>query len=175
MACARIQLSVECHPYLPVDVRGCQRSYGRNMTNSTKHLRIAGAVLATGGLLWVAKFVVIAATDGALSGLPDLATSVLYVSAVTLMPLGMAGVGLALLTRHHVMLKLAGAVGGIVAWVISYIVIERIAQAAVGDTDPVWLGDEIGIVATGAVLMTAGLLLARRPSRRVHHEVAASA
>lgn len=67
-----------------------------------------------------------------------------------------------------------GALGGLVAWAASYLAIEGIAQAIVGDTDPVWLGEEIGIVATGAILMAVGLLIARPSSTRSYAEVAAS-
>lgn len=142
------------------------------MNTSSKVFRLAAAALAAGGFCWVVKFVVIAATDGAVSGTPELATSVLYITAVTLMAAGMAGLGFALLSGRHIALGVAGAVVGLVAWVLSYMVIEGIAQAIVGDTDPVWLGDEIGIVATGAVLMTVGLLLLRRPLAGTHGDVA---
>ena len=130
------------------------------MNTSSKLFRLSAAVLAAGGFCWVVKFVVIAASDGAVSGMPNTATAILYISAVTLMALGMAGLGVALLSGRHVALRALGAVGGLVAWWISYMVIEGIAKAIVGDTDPAWLGEEIGIVATGAVLMTVGLLLA---------------
>jgi hypothetical protein len=144
------------------------------MNTSSKLFRLSAAVLAAGGFCWVVKFVVIAATDGAVSGMPDTATAILYISAVALMALGLAGLGVALLAGRHVVLRILGAVGGLVAWVISYMVIEGIAKAIVGDTDPVWLGEEIGIVATGAVLMTIGLLLARPSSTRSYAEVAGS-
>ncbi len=144
------------------------------MNTSSKLLRPSAAVLASGGLCWVVKFVVIAATDGATSGPADTATAVLYITAVALMALGMAGLAVALLSGRHVALRVLGALAGVVAWVVSYMVIEGIAQAIVGDTDPVWLGDEIGIVATGAILMAVGLLLARPSSTRSYAEVAAS-
>lgn len=131
------------------------------MNTSTKLFRSSAAALAAGGFAWVVKFVVIAATDGATSGLADAATGVLYITAVTLMALGMAGLGTALLADRHVLLRPLGALGGLVAWWLSYMVIESISQAIAGDTDPVWLGEEIGIVATGAVLMAFGLLLLR--------------
>jgi hypothetical protein len=131
------------------------------MNTSSKSFRLAAAVLAAGGLCWVVKFVVIAATDGALSGMPDTVTGLLYMTAVALMALGMVGLGVALVSGRHLVLRVAGALGGMVAWWLSYVVIEAIAQAIVGDTDPIWLGEEIGIVATGAILMTIGLLLAR--------------
>lgn len=142
------------------------------MNTSSKPFRFSAAVLAAGGLCWVVKFVVIAATDGAVSGMPDTATAFLYISAVALMATGMAGLAVAMLARRHILLRVIGAVTGLVAWVVSYMVIEGIATAIVGDTDPVWLGEEIGIVATGAVLMTLGLLLARPSSTRLHAEVA---
>jgi len=142
------------------------------MNTSSKLFRLSAAALAAGGFCWVAKFVVIAATDGAVSGTPEAATPILYISAVTLMALGMASLGVALLAGRHVALRVAGAVGGLVAWAISYQVIEGIAMAIVGDTDPAWLGEEIGIVATGAVLMTIGLLLARPRSARAYADVA---
>lgn len=131
------------------------------MNTSSNLFRISAASLAAGGFCWVAKFVVIAATDGATSGLPDTATAILYITAVTLMAAGLAGLGVAVLTGRHVAIRAIGAVGGLIAWVVSYMVLEGIAQSIAGDTDPVWLGDEIGIVTTGAVLMTVGLLLLR--------------
>lgn len=133
------------------------------MNTSSKSFRTSAAVLAAGGLCWVAKFVVIAATDGATTGTADTVTAVLYLSAVALMCLGLAGLGASLLRGRHVVLRVLGALGGLVAWVLTYLVVEGIAQAVVGETDPAWLGEEIGIVLTGALMMTVGLLL-RRPT-----------
>jgi hypothetical protein len=134
------------------------------MNTTSKHYRLSAAVLAAGGFCWVVKFVVIAATDGAVSGMADMATAVLYLGAVLLMVLGSASLAVALLSRRHVALRIAGAIGGLIGWAVAYSLIEGVAKALVGDTDPVWLGEEIGIVATGAVLMTLGLLLFRRPA-----------
>ncbi len=131
------------------------------MNTSSKLFRPSAIALAIGGACWVLKFVVIAATDGALSGLPATATSILYIGAVSLMASGMAGLSVAVLAGRHVAIRVVGAVGGLVAWVLTYMVVEGVAQALTGDTDPAWLGEEIGIVATGAVLMTLGLLLLR--------------
>lgn len=131
------------------------------MNTSSKLFRLSAATLAAGGLCWVIKFVVIAATDGAVSGAADTAAGVFYIAAVALMAGGLAGLGVALLAGRHPALRVLGGLGGLVTWVVSYMVIEGIAKAALGDTDPVWLGEEIGIVATGAILMTLGLLLVR--------------
>lgn len=134
------------------------------MNTTSKHYRLSAAVLAAGGFCWVVKFVVIAATDGAVSGTADTATAALYIGAVLLMVLGSASLAVALLSGRHVALRIAGAIGGLVGWAVGYSVIEVVAKAVVGTTDPAWLGEEIGIVATGAVLMTLGLLLFRRPT-----------
>lgn len=129
--------------------------------NESKLFRPAAIALAVGGLLWVIKFVVIAATDGADSGFPDTATSILYISAVSLMALGLAGLGVAALIGRHPVIRALGVPAGLVTWVVSYIVIETVAQSVAGDAGPGWLSEEIGIVTTGAVLMTVGLLLVR--------------
>lgn len=142
------------------------------MNTSSKLFRVSAAGLAAGGLCWVAKFVVIAATDGATSGVPDTATAILYITAVTLMALGLAGLGVALLAPRHPLLGVVGFVGGLVTWVLSYVLIETVAQAVTGDAGPVWLEEEVGIVVTGAVLMTVGLLLLRTRGGEVHSDVA---
>ena len=131
------------------------------MNTSSTSFHRAAAVLAAGGLCWVLKFIVIAASGGALSGAPATMASVLYITAVLLMVLGMAGLGATLLAGRHLALQVLGFIGGVVGWVLSYVVIETIAQSLVGATDPVWVGEEVGIVATGAILMTVGLMLAR--------------
>jgi hypothetical protein len=131
------------------------------MNTSTKLYRLAAAVLAAGGFCWVAKFVVIAATDGATSGAPDTITSILYITAVSLMVLGLVGLGVAVTAGRHVALRILGGVAGLVTWVVSYMVVDAVAKAIAGDSGPSWLEDEVGIVATGAILMTVGLLLAR--------------
>jgi hypothetical protein len=131
------------------------------MTTSSKLLRRSAAVLATGGFLWVTKFVVIAATDGATSGAPNTITSVLYLSAVALMVLGLAGVGVGLMSGRHVALRICGGVVGALSWIVTYVVVDGVSKAVAGDAGPTWLSDEIGIVTTGAVLMTIGLALAK--------------
>ena len=136
------------------------------MDTSSKLFRTSAAVISVGGLCWVIKFVVIAATDGALTGAPDAVTGVLYLAGVALMALGLAGLGVAVLSGRHPLVRVLAAAGGLVLWAVSYTVIEGVAQSIVGDTEPVWLGEEIGILLTGAVLMTLGLLMVRRRSGR---------
>jgi hypothetical protein len=142
------------------------------MNTSTKFFRISAAVLAAGGLCWVIKFVVIAATDGARSGAPDAITAILYLAAVVLMAGGLAALGVVALAGRHLALRILGGFGGPVLWALTYSVVEGVAQGVVGETDPVWVGEEIGIVLTGAVLMTVGLMLARPRGGRVEPALA---
>jgi hypothetical protein len=144
------------------------------MNTFSKLFRLSAAALAGGGFCWVVKFVVIAATDGAVSGWADTTTGILYLTAVTLMALGLAGLGVALVAGRHPVLRAVGALGGLVTWWPTYLVVETVAQAVAGDSGPSWMHDEIGIVTTGAVLMTVGLLLARPSAERTYDEVAAS-
>ncbi len=137
------------------------------MNTSTKLYRLAAAVLAAGGFCWVLKFVVIAASDGATSGAPDTITGILYILAVSLMVLGLIGLGVAVTAGRHVVLRVLGGIAGLVSWVVSYMVVEGVAKAVAGDSGPSWLEDEVGIVTTGAVLMTVGLLLARSKEPRI--------
>jgi hypothetical protein len=137
------------------------------MNTSSKSFRTSAALLAAGGLCWVVKFVVIAGTDGALTGAPDTVAGVFYLAGVGLMALGLAGLGFSLFSSRHLVLRVLAAGAGLVTWWVTYMLIETVARSIVGDTDPVWLGEEVGIVSTGAVLMTLGLLLARpRADRR---------
>lgn len=130
------------------------------MTN-TAFLSRAAAVLAAGGLAWLAKMAVITTTDGAVSGTGSAAASVFYLLGLGLMAGGLAGVAVALTARRPVAVRAIGALGGLVAFVVVYSVLDGIAKSLVGDAGPAWMPDEAGILTTGAVLMAAGLLTAR--------------
>jgi hypothetical protein len=135
------------------------------MTNTTL-LQRSSIVLAAGGLAWLAKMAVIAATDGAEGGTGSAVASVFYLLGVGLMPVGLAGVAVALAAGRHLVLRVVAGIAGFLSFFVSYVVLEGIAKAIVGDTGPTWLGDEVGILVTGGVLMTAGLLAAQRAQLR---------
>jgi hypothetical protein len=137
------------------------------MTNTTLLQRFS-IVLAAGGLAWLAKMAVIGATDGAEAGTGSAAATVFYLLGVALMPVGLAGVAAALAAGRHLVLRVVAGIAGFLSFFASYLVLEGIAQAIVGDTRPAWLGDEVGILVTGVVLMTAGLLAAQRSQLRRH-------
>jgi hypothetical protein len=129
------------------------------MTTNTLLPR-AAAVLAAGGLAWLAKMAVITATDGAVS---DGATtaSVFYLLGVVLMPVGLAGVAVALTARRHLVIRALAGLGGLLAFFVLYVLLDGVAKGLVGDAGPSWLPDEAGILATGMALAAAGLLTAR--------------
>lgn len=133
---------------------------------ATSFLARAAAVLAAGGGAWLAKMAVIAATDGAVSGAGSTAASVFYLLGVALMAAGLAAVAVALTAGRNVVIRAAAGVVGLVSFFVVYVVVENIAKAIAGNAGPSWLEDEVGILATGAVLMTAGLLIARRATVR---------
>lgn len=135
------------------------------MTNTTLLQRFS-IVLAAGGLAWLAKMAAIAATDGAEAGTGSAAATVSYLLGVALMPTGLAGVAVALAAGRHLVLRVVAGIAGFLSFFVSYVALEGIAQAIVGDTRPAWLGDEVGILVTGVVLMTAGLLAAQRAQLR---------
>lgn len=149
-------------------------SYGRRMNSTTlsatslptSFLSRAALVLAAGGFAWLAKMAVITVTDGAVSGAGETTASAFYLLGVALMAVGLAAVAVALTSGRHVALRVVAGVVGLVSFFVIYVVVESIAQAIAGDAGPSWMADEVGILATGAVLMSAGLLIARRAAVR---------
>lgn len=132
----------------------------------TSLLARAALVLAAGGFAWLAKMAVITATDGAVDGAASSTAGVFYLMGVALMAAGLAGVAVALTAGRHVALRVAAGVAGFTSFFVIYVMLESIAQAVAGDAGPSWMADEVGILATGAALMAAGLLIARRATVR---------
>lgn len=118
-------------------------------------------VIAAGGIAWLAKVAVIAASDGATSGFPDAATGVLYLAGVALMTLGLAGAAVALTAGRHAVLRALAGLAGIAGWGVLYVALEAPARSLVADAGPAWLGDEVGILVTAAVVTAAALAALR--------------
>jgi hypothetical protein len=138
--------------------RGGARTFA--VMTTTTLLPRAAAVLAAGGLAWLAKMAVITATDGAVAD-GATAAGVFYLLGVVLMPAGLAGVAVALTAGRHGAIRGAAAVGGLFSFFVLFVALEGVAKGLVGDAGPSWLQDEAGILVTGAVLMGGGLLAAR--------------
>ena len=130
----------------------------RAMTNS---IRTFGIIAAAGGAAWVTKFLVIAATGGAETGIADTATAVLYILAVLLMAIGAACVTLRAARGRGKLATVAAFVAAPFLFILSYMLLDAIAKPLVGDAGPSWLGDEAGIVLTGVVWLATGLASTR--------------
>jgi hypothetical protein len=119
-------------------------------------------VFALGGALWVLKVVFITLNDAMGRGIDALPVPVLYLSAILLMVVGATAVGIAVFRRFPWWAQLLGAVAAIVALWLLYIVLDGILKPALEGVGPSWLHEELGILATGAICLIGGVLLARR-------------
>ena len=118
-------------------------------------------VFALGGALWVLKVVFITLNDALGRDADALPVPVLYLSAVLLMVLGATAVGIALLRRFPWWAQLVGAVAAVIALWALYMVLDGILKPTFEGTGPSWLHEELGILATGAICLVGGVLLAR--------------
>jgi hypothetical protein len=123
-------------------------------------------VFAVGGALWVLKVVVIALNDLTGRATDSMPVPVFYLSAVLLMAVGATAVGIALLRRFPWWAQLLGAVAAVVALFVLYTVLDEILKSTFEGVGPSWLHEELGILATGAICLVGGLLLARTISRQ---------
>lgn len=123
-------------------------------------------VFAAGGALWVLKVAFITLNDATGRGVDALPVPVLYLSAILLMAIGATAVGIALLRRFAWWVQLLGAVAAVVALFALYTVLDGVLKPAFEGVGPSWLHEELGILATGAICLAGGALLARRIGRR---------
>jgi general stress protein CsbA len=125
--------------------------------------------MAAGGLGWLAKLVVIIATDGAV--VDEGAAAVFYLLGLALMIVGsMAGAVLLTYRRSRWIVTTAALLSPAV-YFAAFIVLDGLAKALVGDRGPAYLRDEAGILATDIVALLVGTLIATR-SRRHEASVA---
>ncbi len=122
-------------------------------------------VFALGGALWVLKVLFITLNDAMGRATDALPVPVLYLSAVLFMTVGATAVGIAMLRRFPWWAQLLGAVASIVALWLLYIGLDGILKPVFEGVGPSWLHEELGILATGAICLVGGVLLARSISR----------
>src|SRR5688572_3059466 len=103
-----------------------------------RFIQLAAATAAVGGAAWVAKFAVLAGTDGEDAAL----VPVLYLLGVTLMAVGASWVLVRLAGDRPLPVVVALALLGPVLWAVSFVVLEAPAKALIGDAGPDWLADE---------------------------------
>lgn len=131
----------------------------------TYTLRIPALLAAAGGAAWLAKLSVIAATGGEITATG--AVAALYVLGVLLLAFGASVVTLRAARGRGRAAHAAAIVLAPVLFVVSFVVLETIAKAIVGDAGPSWLAEEAGILLTGAVWLGVGVAAfrdARRPA-----------
>ena len=138
----------------------------------TRTIRILGAVAAAGGAAWLLKFAVIVATDGRVDDTG--AAAVFFVLGAVLMAVGAATLTLRAARGRGT--AIAAALLAPLLWAASFMVLDPLAQGAVGDAGPSWLQDESAIALTGAVWLAVGLVSRRRrepaPGRRLAEQPA---
>lgn len=122
-------------------------------------------VFAIGGALWVLKVAVITLNDLTGRDADAMPVPVVYLSAVLLMVVGSTAVGIALARRFPWWSQLLAAVAGVVALFLLYTVLDEAFKSAFEGVGPSWLYEELGILATGAICLVVGVLLARSISR----------
>jgi hypothetical protein len=132
------------------------------MTHADRTIRTFALLAAAGGAAWLTKFLIILATDGAEDGAADTATSVFYILAVLLMCAGAATLTLRVANGRGRIAHVAAFVVAPFVFIASYMALDAVAVALVGDTGPSWLNDEAGIALTGAVWLAIGLASRRR-------------
>jgi hypothetical protein len=118
-------------------------------------------LFALGGALWVLKVTLITVNHVQGRDVDSLGVPVLYVTAVLLLAIGATAVGAALLRRHPWWAQLLAAVAAVPALIFLYEAIDTLLKSVAGNAGPGWLADELGIVATGALCLVGGVLLAR--------------
>ena len=125
-------------------------------------------VFAAGGALWVLKVAFITLNDLLGREADAMPVPVLYVSALLAMVVGATAVGIAVLRRFPWWAQLLGAVAAVVALWALYTVLDAILKPTFEGVGPSWLHEELGILATGAICLGGGLLLARRIAEERH-------
>jgi TRAP-type uncharacterized transport system fused permease subunit len=126
-------------------------------------------VFAAGGALWVLKVAFITLNDLMGRDTDAMPVPVLYLTAVLGMVVGATAVGIALLRRFPWWAQLLGAVVAVVVLWALYVVLDGILKPTFEGVGPSWLHEELGIVATGAICLIGGVLLARRIADERRH------
>ena len=94
-----------------------------------------------GGLAWLCKLVVLAATDGAESA----AVATFYISGLCLLAIGSTGIGLRLLERRPRWLRVIGAALAPVAFLAIFSLLDSTLVPLTKDHVPAWAEVEAGV------------------------------
>jgi hypothetical protein len=121
---------------------------------------MSGLVAATGALCWLVKLSVIVATGGEV--IDTGAAAVFYLLGTGLLLLGGLLIGLWLTAGRGTLLRIAGGILGLVVFLISFLILDAIGQAVVGQRGPDYAAQESGIFLTAICWLTIGLWVSLR-------------
>lgn len=123
-------------------------------------IRIATAFVLAGAAAWLAKLGVIVATDGAQTDTG--AAAALYLIGFGLLLIGSATLGLWLARGRPAAVRLAAAVVGPIAFIVSMNGLDSGAKALLADLGPSYARDEWGILFAAILWLAVGLVVVQR-------------
>ena len=124
--------------------------------------RWAPVVLLAGAISWLAKMVVIFATDGRVDSTG--AAAVFFIGGIPLMAIGATAVGLWLSRGRALWIRSVSIVISFLAFFVSFVILDSIAKPTLGEVGPSYMTDEAGILVTAIFwLLVAAALLRTRP------------
>jgi len=115
-------------------------------------------VAVAGGLAWLAKLVVLAATDGAESG----AVATFYISGLSLLAIGSIGIMLRLLERRPRWLRVIGGVLAPFAFLSIFLFLDELLVPPTREHVPNWAEVEAGVFTAAVIWLAAGVWALRR-------------
>lgn len=123
--------------------------------------RWAPVVLLVGAVAWLAKMGVIVATDGRVDSTG--AAAVFFIGGILLMATGATAVGLRLTRGRAGWVRSLAIVLSLLAFFVSFVVLDSIAKPTLGELGPSYMSDEAGILVTAIFwFLIAGALLRTR-------------
>ena len=137
---------------------------GGRRTHAAAARRAAGLLMAVGGLAWIVKVLMIVGNEGTNTG--DGAVGVAFILGVATMAGGFALAGVWAAWRMHPLVRVIGAVIGLVAFFVLFALLDSLAKTVLGDVGRSYMEDEWGIVVTGAAVIVLGALLVLGARRR---------
>jgi hypothetical protein len=124
--------------------------------------RIPGTVVAAGGVLWLAKLIVIVSTDGRV--IDDGAAAVLYLFGLVVLATGSALIGYWLTEGYGALMRIAAGILGVAGFVVVFLLFDAIGSFLVGQRGPAYAADEAGIFLTTVLALAIGAWLWLRAS-----------
>lgn len=110
-----------------------------------------------GGLVWLGKLAVLAATDGAESAV----VGTLYFLGLSLLAIGSIGIALRLLQRRPRWLRVVGSVVAPFAFLVIFLFLDSVLVPPTRDRLPNWAEVEAGVFTAAVTWLAAGIWAVR--------------